>query len=157
MSGTASGHDTKRSFDQKRARHALDCVNEARGKGEFDRYRQSAKGLPVAILINGLGQALAAEYASGDKGRKFLANHLACWLLDAGGTSPYREQAGKEEGDAAVRLLNCVVKQDQHAYLWAQREALVWLKWLKLFATAADSSGTETPDDADGKRAAGDG
>ncbi len=157
MSGRASGHDMQRSFDQKRARHALDCVNEARGEASFDRYCQHVKGLPAAILINGLGQALAAEYASGDAGRKRLANDLARWLLDADGTSPFRHKGKGEEGKEAAHLLDAITEGDQHAYLWAQREALAWLKWLKLFAPAVDSSGKETTDDADGKKTAGDG
>lgn len=123
------------SLDQLRAAHALARVEElAKGDAKLaGKYVGYVRALPATILSNGLGQALATELAASDSARPKLAEHVARWLLQAPGS-----KYGKEppQSDHAKQLLGRIVNGDQHAYVWAQAEAIAYVGWLKKLAVA---------------------
>ena len=120
------------TIEQQRAANALMRVNELSGRGDGfkTRYRSYVDRLGPAIVMNGLGQALATERAAAGptprNGDDKAAHHelyvsLSQWLCRTnGGIYP-----------AANDLLNAMVSQGQSDYLHAQTEALSWLEWHK--------------------------
>lgn len=127
---------TAQTLDQKRAKHALDRVKSLDGKA--GNYVSYVNALPAAILMNGLGLALATERAASDKAHHTLASHVAGWLLSNEAHTRYNQPSDKEGADAddTQKLLHRIVEGDQRAYLWAQAEAIAYLGWLKKFANA---------------------
>ncbi len=135
--GTPAGNDTgQQSLAQKRAAHALDCVKKLENM-EYGHYVSYVRALPAAILMNGLGQALAMEKANAgkDKGHDFLYRHMNAWLCNQAweGVSPgWKNSPYANKSD----ILEAIVSQDEAAYIRAQAEALEYLEWLKKFAVA---------------------
>jgi CRISPR-associated protein Cmr5 len=127
---------TRQTLEQKRAKHALDHV-KALQKEKSGNYLSYVNALPAAILINGLGQALATERAASDQAHHKLAQHVSEWLLSPEAHTRYATTVSEEEKlDVAQRLLGRIVAGDQDAYLWAQTEAIAYVTWLKKFANA---------------------
>lgn len=127
---------TAQTLEQKRAKHALDQVKALRNDNPRN-YLSYVNALPAAILMNGLGQALATELASGKNDRdphRLLANHVSSWLLSREAHTKYA--SGNSRVDAASLLLDQIVAGDQDVYLWAQTEAIAYVTWLKKFANA---------------------
>ena len=120
-----------RSVEQERAANALARVDEL-GKesdGFKRRYRGYIDRLGPAIVMNGLGQALATERAGAGPGPKKddeRAHHEICrslqrWLCRSdGGVYP-----------SSADLLEAIMENDEALYLLAQAEALSWLEWHK--------------------------
>ena len=137
-----------RSAAQKRAAHALAKVQalQIEGKEAYGNYVSFAKSLPAAIVMCGLGQALAFELAQGkgaatttQKGHCRLAEHLCDWLLRGWEHSPYSGQSN---------ILSAIVGKDascsnENNYVAAQAEALLYLDWLKKFAVALLEKGDD--------------
>lgn len=133
-----------RTLDQRRAAHALERIgvlNERYSNvGRFrERYRSYVDRLGPAIVMNGLGQALATELAAaGAKSEKTddeKAHHelyvsLNDWLC-------------REEGiyRAGHDLLQELMTHDEARYLRAQAEALAWLEWHKKCCRASFPKG----------------
>ena len=120
-----------RSIEQQRAANALARVNEFSRKSEDfkKRYRGYVDRLGPAIVMNGLGQALATERAAAGADPKKddeLAHHevyrsLQLWLCrNDGGVYPSSDD-----------LLEAIMENDEALYLRAQAEALSWLEWHK--------------------------
>ena len=132
-----------KTIEQRRAADALSCVE--RLIAEQDKlkklYRAYVDRLGPAIIMNGLGQALATERAAaGPKPRKererahlHLYDNLQNWLCrrDEGVYPP--------GGD----LLQALMAEDEFHYLHAQAEALAWLEWHKKFCRASLPKGNE--------------
>ena len=143
---TPSGNGTAhQSLAQKRAAHALACVKALKAmekagdeqKLPYGNYISYVRALPAAILMNGLGQALAMEKASAskDKGHDLLYRHMNAWLCNEtweGISSGWQTSPYANESD----VLEAIVSQDEAAYIRAQTEALEYLEWLKNFAIA---------------------
>ena len=121
-----------KTIEQQRAANALSRLNEVKELAEQrnelrKRYRAYVDRLGPAIVMNGLGQALASELAAAgpepknDDGRahRALYESLRQWLCRVGGVYP--------DGD----LLQAIMKHDEAHYLHAQAEALAWLEWHK--------------------------
>ena len=122
---------------QRRAADALARVNElsARPDDEFKRrYRAYVDRLGPAILMNGLGQALATERASAGENPTRIdqrAHHelylsLHRWLCSDDTVYP-----------GSPDLLQAIMANDESSYVRAQAEALAWLSWHKKFCHAA--------------------
>jgi CRISPR-associated protein Cmr5 len=128
---------TTQTLEQKRAKHALDQIKELK-QDRAGNYVSYVNALPAAILMNGLGQALATERAASDKAHHKLVNHVSKWLLSNEAHTKYANSAAAEDSklDDAQRLLNRIVAGDQDAYLWAQAEAIAYVTWLKKLASA---------------------
>ena len=127
-----------KTIEQQRAHNALARVNELRKSppdAEFlGQYRSYVDRLGPAILMNGLGQALATEIAaagpnpSGDRERAHSEVYagVQSWLCrQDGGVYPAKSD-----------LLRAIVENDEAHYLRAQAEALAWLEWHKKFCRA---------------------
>lgn len=130
----------KTTIEQQRAANALGRVQALSGRsdGFKRRYRSYVDRLGPAIVMNGLGQALATERAAAgppsqettgpsprdgaDKeAHRELYASLDRWLCRAeGGIYPN-----------ATDLLSAIVSHRQREYLHAQAEALSWLEWHK--------------------------
>ncbi len=126
-----------RSIEQLRAADALKRVVDLRDRPEKfrQRYRAYVDRLSPAIVMNGLGQALATERAAAgaplpqddDKqAHHELYHSLHSWLC--------RPEGGIYPG--AQDLLGEIMAQDESFYLRAQAEALAWLRWHKKFCRA---------------------
>ena len=130
------------SIEQQRAANALMRVKELSGRGDDfkTRYRGYVDRLGPAIVMNGLGQALATECAaagplprnSDDKAAHHaLYVNLSRWLCRPhGGVYP-----------DAPDLLDAIVSNAEPAYLHAQAEALSWLEWHKKCCRASFPKG----------------
>ena len=132
-----------RTIEQQRASNALARVDELQAQTpKFkERYRSYVDRLGPAIVMNGLGQALATECAAaGDKQAKDdeKAHHelyagLSAWLCrPVGGIYP----PGND-------LLQELMQHDEERYLRAQAEALAWLEWHKKCCRASFPKGEE--------------
>jgi CRISPR-associated protein Cmr5 len=133
------------TLEQKRAKHALDQIKALKQEGGIGNYVSYVNALPAAILMNGLGQALATECAAGEAHRD-LANHVAAWLLSDDAHTKYAKPVATEGDKDSQRLLSRMVAGGQDAYVWAQAEAIAYVTWLKTFANAF----LKQPDQGDG-------
>lgn len=131
------------TLEQLRAANALQRVTELRRKSEKFRksYRAYVDRLSPAIVMNGLGQALATERAAAGpspdnddkKAHNELYRSLQTWLC--------RQKGGVYPGQAD--LLQALISHDEAFYLRAQAEALAWLAWHKKFCRAEFPRGEE--------------
>lgn len=126
-----------RTLEQLRAAHALSRVNAVAedADGFKKRYRAYVERLGPAIVMNGLGQALATERAAAGASPKkdddqrahaTLYANVEAWLCRA------KDGVYPEAGD----LLEAIVGHDEPDYLRAQAEALAWLQWHKKLCRA---------------------
>jgi CRISPR-associated protein Cmr5 len=125
-----------RTLEQLRAAHALDRVNALVGEpAELKKhYRAYVERLGPAIVMNGLGQALATERAAAganpskndQSAHATLYKNVHAWLC--------RPKDGVYPG--ANDILEAIVAHDEPDYLRAQAEALAWLQWHKKFCRA---------------------
>ena len=123
-----------RTIEQQRAANALARVNELqdryrKSKTFKERYRSYVDRLGPAIVMNGLGQALATERAAAgapprkddEKAHHELYVGLRNWLCrEDGGVYP-----------PGTDLLQEIMNHAEEFYLRAQAEALAWLEWHK--------------------------
>ncbi|MDX2152592.1 MAG: type III-B CRISPR module-associated protein Cmr5 [Bryobacteraceae bacterium] len=121
--------------DQERARHALDRLREVEKQSEKVRksYRSYVERLGPAILINGLGQALAMEVAAAgrDKRKEDEQAHFQLYQ----NLNHLLSQPG-EVFEGKLDVLDALISGDQEQYVAAQTEALAWLSWHKKFCQA---------------------
>lgn len=127
---------THRRLDQERAEFAREAVHKAHQElgSAFKEYAKLAKKFPALLMRNGLGTAYVflKSKSKGRKGRNahtLLAENLSEWLCRRCRYSPYR---GKSD------LLEAVTRSSSTDYLWAAREALAMLHWLRLLASAEE-------------------
>ena len=130
-----------KTVEQKRAANAMQRVDALKHKSrEFKKdYGAYVNRLGPAIVMNGLGQALATELAAAgaepkkDDAHAELYCSLQQWLCGPGDIY--------EEGD----VLQAIVKNSEAHYVRAQAEALAWLEWHKKCCRASfpQDGGTE--------------
>ncbi len=117
-----------KTIEQRRASDALERVTELEShpSGFKRSYRSYADSLGPAILMNGLGQALASERsASGSEAHRALYSNIQRWLCREDGVYPSQPD-----------ILKAIVDNEESLYLRAQAEALAWLEWHKKFCRA---------------------
>jgi CRISPR-associated protein Cmr5 len=125
------------ALDQERAADALRAVrNLPPDEVLRGSYRAYTDRLGPAIVMNGLGQALATERAAAGsatdresperKAHAALYDNVSRWLCRAGG-GVY---------PAELDLLAALMDGEQITYLRAQAEVLAWLTWHKKFCRA---------------------
>ncbi len=129
------------TMQQQRAKFALQGVETAKERLEPKQrkeYKSHVSALPFMIHANGLGQA-AAFYKSkctDSKGNEKLDYVLLYQLLS--------DWLGRENQPfAGMDLLTGITNEDMHAYITAQAEAMVFMGWVKKFATAFLQDDTE--------------
>ena len=120
-----------KTIDQRRAADALSRVTELNSQPDKfkARYRAYVDRLGPAIVMNGLGQALATESAAAgphpenddQRAHYKLYFSLQRWLCrEDEGVYPSRQD-----------LLQAIMENKELLYLRAQAEALAWLEWHK--------------------------
>lgn len=121
---------------QRRAKNALERTKELNRKQDKEfksNYCSYVDRLGPAIVMNGLGQALATERAAAgsqlENGRQ-QAHHelytsLELWLCGEGAVYESSED-----------LLEAIIDNSETLYLRAQAEALAWIEWHKKFTRA---------------------
>jgi CRISPR-associated protein Cmr5 len=125
------------TLDQERAANALRAVRDLPPDEALrSSYRAYTDRLGPAIVMNGLGQALATERATAGpvtdresserKAHAALYDNVSRWLCRADG----EVYPGKPD------LLAALMEGDQTTYLRAQVEVLAWLTWHKKFCRA---------------------
>lgn len=126
--------DKAKTMEQLRAADALKKVNDLKNNTNYntqwkDKYASCVSSLAPAILMNGLGQAAATLCTAGEKDDQHyvLYHHLQSWLCRGNSKAPYPNYGN---------LMTAITDNDKDDYFIAQAEALVWLQWLKKFATA---------------------
>lgn len=154
------------ALPQRRAKAALDAItaygNEPKVPAkEKPAYAGYIKSLPAAIVMNGLGQALATELAQGGKdtakgqggtapnAHAQIYRHVEAWLCGDDPEVPFRGKRKASKPDSPV-LMECLCAADQSLYLLVQAEAMEYIQWLKKFANALLVSRGSTPDDRPG-------
>ncbi len=127
--------ESRPTLDQRRARHAWEAVERARGLRDAADYAREAKRLPVRIKTSGLGQALAfvnAKAGKGEKGaRVVLLENLGDWLLARRGLA-----AVPEGGIRRDSVMAMILDGDAGLLRRATEEALLYLQWLTRFCEA---------------------
>lgn len=133
--------DKIQSKDQKRAKHALNAIEELCKVGlnkkepkqltkeQKTDIKSAVSGLPAMIHMNGLGHAFAF-FLSDVKNfpeREKIVEIVFDWL--------------KKDGEvlknyANISALNAITQVDMTTYQIAQQEAQAYLLWLKKFARA---------------------
>lgn len=131
------------TLEQRRARSALARVTQLEQKSaDFKKlYRAYVDRLGPAIVMNGLGQALAAELAAAgpqpdsdrERAHRALYDSLNHWLC--------REERGERIFPNNDDLLRAITANPESCYLHAQAEALAWLEWHKKFCRASFPKG----------------
>lgn len=122
------------TLEQKRASFALGrikCHKTGLSEEAQIRYVSYVSALPATIVMNGLGQALAMEFAAAggeaQDPHRLLYDDVIAWLT---GTEALPEL--HRQSDPFDTLL----KSGQEVYIRAQGEALRYCTWLKQFARA---------------------
>ncbi len=129
MASTVSFQQTK---EQQRAKMAWVAVQEVDRKSPDvkKKYRGLVLKLPVMILTNGLGQALAFLKSKGkdkaDDPHEIVYAHLQDWL--------FREIPWASASQP--RLIERIFNTTSETYRQATAEALSYLHWLRRFAEA---------------------
>lgn len=131
-----------RDLERERAADALAAVERVRGQAEEvqKNYRSYVDRFGGAVVMNGLGQALATELAAAESvkatdesseskadkvAHRMLADSVSSFLSRDGGVYP-----------RATDVMKAIVSSDQAVYLRAQAEVLAWLTWHKKFCHA---------------------
>lgn len=123
----------KPAWDHQRAAHAWGKIKEMQQLQPRvrDAYASYVVSLPAAILMNGLGQALAQLKAAAkpmeNEPHELLYQHMQDWLCQDVPQAPY---------PSALDLIEAIMKHDRKTYNWAVQEGLFWLKWHKKLAVS---------------------
>ncbi len=138
------------ALDHRRAAFAYSVVATIRQEADKQQklaedYATQAQNLPIMILQNGLGQAVAflMSKAKGDRtspeGR--LLEHLAKWLFDEADEEKTSERrrsflTPRPGATGTERLMLSLLAADRHEWSRAQHEAVALGTWLKRFSEA---------------------
>ena len=113
------------TMEQQRAKHVWECLNRV-NTAQKKEYLTCVKSLPATVLMAGLGQAAAMLAAKGGA-QVVVYTALESWLCRQDELAPFAGGNG---------LLPSIMNSSRDEYLSAQREALLWLEWLKKLAVA---------------------
>lgn len=125
--------DIQKAKDQKRRsdlEKKLNLLADERAANDWRKsYGSLARKVPMLVLTNGLGQALAFLRSKGKDDQanehNVLFRHVSAWTLS-------QVAPNAKDGD----LLQWLLTNDSAAYRRATTEALAYLVWLKRFAEA---------------------
>jgi len=131
-----------KNLAQKRAKHALDKVNEIIDKHanlNNKNFKSFAAGAPTIILQNGLGQALAfwASKMKVDKknrqwnNEKYILDVIKSWFASSENPLKFIEATTDEKS-----FITSLLDKDQADYIKIQKETLAMLEWFKRYANA---------------------
>lgn len=114
------------TLDQERAGYAWDKAREAKKDGEFDKYRNLAKGAPALVMGSGLMAALAFWQSRNEAAAKRLVEDLLGWMTERGLVA----------GTDFEMAMASMTRHSPAQYLAATDEALALLRWLRQCADA---------------------
>lgn len=135
---TAKTSQPRLTLEQQRAKHAWECVSEAKQKlgHDYDKYANLAKSIPALIMNSGLMQVMAFLHEKGldkktrkpdpSKPHTIIGDHLRSAL-----TERFPEIPKGFEG-AMAKLMEA----DPRKFQAITAEAFAWLKWLRQMAAA---------------------
>lgn len=112
------------TLGQQRAKFCLEQLEKITCKHED--FKSFSASLPAMILQNGFGQTLAFLAAKGQDKHLSGFTIITDWLVDR---NLVKEGQHKN-------ILTQVSSMTQRDYLYAQRETLAMLEWLKRYANA---------------------
>ncbi|MDM8565353.1 type III-B CRISPR module-associated protein Cmr5 [Candidatus Halobeggiatoa sp. HSG11] len=115
------------TMQQQRAAFALEgvkCAKRRLDKKQCKEYKSHVSAFPFMIHANGLGQAAAFYKSKNKRDYELIYQLLSDWLSQEG--QPF----------LGMDLLDGITQEDMHAYITAQAEAMVFMDWVKKFATA---------------------
>lgn len=115
-----------RTLGQQRAQFCLKKLEDLPDNIRDD-FKPFTAGLPAMILQNGFGQTLAFLQAKGKDKHKQGFSIISSWLVE-------RKIISNAQQD--VEILEQLSTMDQKQYLYAQKETLAMLEWLKRYANA---------------------
>ena len=121
-----------RTLGQERAEYALNKVLDIKNKnnGKLKKeYKSFSAGAPTVILQNGFGQAMAFWLSKGEEKHKFVFNSIKGWLTEKDFIKP---ENNTDDEEFILKLS----KISQKDYLAAQKEALLFLEWIKRYTSA---------------------
>ena len=125
-----------KGLENGRAAFAYERVQEAKADTDSKEYRAYTRRLPMLIKTNGLGNALAFEYAKGSNqapnAHDLLLKHLTDWFR-----LPQNEYLLGKLGKQPDALLLKVIKTDSATYRSVTTEVLALLHWLRRLAEGA--------------------
>lgn len=96
-----------------------------------DKAKARVEGLPVELRSQGLLVTLATLMSEGDEGSR-VSQALALWLLK---DSPHKLFGTRDKG-SAKDLLEACLQADRATYAAAQKEALILVGQIKVYANA---------------------
>jgi len=128
-----------RSLEQKRAKYAWECIQEAKGDIDLEnKYKSYVRSAPSYIQINGLGNTLAFykskfeadlrkkgenELSADKRAYKLLYDHLNGWRKELRGGKDILEWI-RDENTSSLMVFQ------------ATKEIIALLNWMKRFAEA---------------------
>ena len=121
-----------RTLGQERAEYAL---KEVLKNTEIDKLKSFSAGAPTVILQNGFGQAMAFWLSkSNDKNDKydkykFIFDSTKKWLTKK---DFIKSENNTDDKEFILKLSEI----SQEKYLAAQKEALLFLEWVKRYTSA---------------------
>ncbi len=122
------------TLDQRRARHAWQSVERARGLPDAADFAREVKRLPVRIRSAGLGQALAFLSAKsakcGTDARSQILLDVGDWLLKQRGLGSAESKVDK------TSVLRIIIEGDANLLRRASGETMAYLQWLGRFSEA---------------------
>lgn len=119
----------RQTLDQRRAKHAWDAIQRAKGGKNGKKYGGQAKKLPTRIMTAGLGQALAFLKAKGYAPE--LLQDVGHWVLEMRGNEG--SKAARPPDDA---LITKIISSDSDFLRRVTQETLAYMQWLNRFAEA---------------------
>ena len=141
--------ENKHTLGQERAAKALSSINGLENEDFKGKFASYVERLPAAIVMNGLGQAMASELAASrlnkdkrgleEKAHERLFNLIQEWLGES--------KVYKKSSPDAKWLMKAIVEGDQEDYVRAQAESLAYLDWLKMFSQAYLKGGEDDSTD----------
>lgn len=115
------------TLDQQRAKFAWEQATAARrSNGEFEKYKNLAKGAPALVMGSGLMSALAFWQSRKEDSAKLLLGDVLKWLKGRG-------RVNSAQFDDAMGAFTAMSSAD---YMATTDEVLALLRWLRQCADA---------------------
>lgn len=117
----------KQTLDQQRAAFAWERADSARRScGDFEKYRNLAKGAPALVMGSGLMSALAFWQSRSEPAAERLAIDVLEWLA----------KRGALKAAAFEKAMPAFMAMASADYMAATDETLALLRWLRQCADA---------------------
>lgn len=117
----------KQTLDQQRAQFAWErAVTARRVNGDFEKYRNLAKGAPALVMGSGLMSALAFWQSRSEPAAERLVIDVLEWLT----------KRGAVKAAPFAKAMPAFMNMPSEDYMAATDETLALLRWLRQCADA---------------------